>query len=125
MRANLQKISERANAQKIGLYNLEEICEEIERNKLFFVWDSARNRAQCLIKNSEYIGQRSYILIKLGFFRPCKNSDFSFKLNKYCPSQSISAALARFLDECKAEGIYKGSLEGSKVRGRDFALIEL
>jgi hypothetical protein len=73
------------------------ICKLVESKKLFIVASGAKYKILSR-ENESYTYDYTYNLIKWGFARKARNTDFFAQLHKYCPYQDFSATLAHFLN---------------------------
>lgn len=98
------------------------MCSLIEKQHVFVV--ASGKRWKLLSRESEnYTYDYTYNLVRFGFAKKAKGTDFAAQLHKYCPNQDISGSLSYFLNCAVDSGLYVRETNKKFDGGTDFQVI--
>ena len=98
-----------------------EMCKAIESKKALII--AAGSRWKFLVSGANYTYDYTFNLIRWGFARKARGTDFHAQLHKYCPNQDISGTLANFLNTAVEMGLYTRTNSVKFNGGQDFQTI--
>lgn len=98
------------------------ICKLVESKQIFIVASGAKYKILSR-ENEAYTYDYTYNLIKWGFARKARNTDFFAQVHKYCPYQDFASTLAHFFNTAVELGFYTRTTEKKFDGGQDFQVI--
>lgn len=104
---------------------IETMCEAIESRRVFVVASNKRWKMLCHSEGNavHYVYDYTYNLIRWGFAKKARNTDFHAALHPYCPNQDISGTLSNFLNTAVEMGFYTRTTDKVFNGGTEFQTI--
>ena len=94
---------------------LQSMCSAIEKNQMFCICNAAATKFRfCVAGENGYPYNYTWNLIRWGFARKARNSDYDAQCDKLCPNNYISGTLSHFYHEAVKHGYFTPK-EGARV----------
>ena len=94
-----------SNLQEYDIMNIAEVCEAIETKAVILVCTDKRFKV--IVPRGGYPSGWTYNIIRWGFARKCRNSDFHAQQHAYCPHSYMAGVLAHLLNTAVEMGYYQ------------------
>lgn len=104
------------------LINIRSMCKAIEARTCFVIASNKRWK-MIVAGDNKYPYDYTWNLIRWGFARKARGTDFYAQLHPYCPNQGISTSLSCFLNKAVEMGYYERTTNQVFNGGTDFNTI--